>query len=154
MLPTAQLRSILETIAPFEQSVELMVHRLYSIDPAAVTRGIIAAGGSAPLITLTPEQTILVRNKANISSTAMIMINRCVRAFQTNKQSIFSTYKQCAEIERKAETILKFSTYKATVNDPNIEGDRTIISLPFTHASPSDFIIFLSASERCIDTIN
>ena len=84
LLPTAQLRSILEMIAPFEQSVELMVHRLYSIDPAAVTRGIIAAGGCAPLLTLTPEQTILVRNKANISSTAMIMINRCVRAFQTN----------------------------------------------------------------------
>lgn len=148
-LPTAQLRSILETMAPLEQSVEIFAHRLYSIDPAAVARGIIAAGGSAPLVTLTPEQTIMVRNKANVSSVAMIMINRCVRAFQNNKQSIFSSYKQCAEIESKAVTILNFSTYTATVKDPKRHGDMTKINLPFTHASP-----FVALREHLIALMN
>jgi hypothetical protein len=110
----ALLCTILEMMGPLEHSVENLVYRLYCIHQAAAIRGINEAGGST-FVALTAEQTLQVRNEARISSTAMITRNRCVRAYQPGRKSIFATFSQCQEVESKNEIILKFDVYNLLI---------------------------------------
>ena len=136
-LPTTLLTEILKTMGPVDHSIENLAHRLYSLDPEAATAGIVRAGGSISQ-TLSPEQTIAVRNNANISTSALIAVNSGVRVFQPGMKSIFSPYTACRELENKSHDILNFSVFSYEEPDKSRTGDKIQISLPYSHGSPFD----------------
>jgi hypothetical protein len=139
-LPLQKLKSFLaSTYSTIELGVRLFSRMLFTINEKEARNGARLAGAIAMPGRLSPIQTLAIQDRAGITGTARISLNRSL-SFYNGGQSIFANDKAMQLIQKVNDVKRNFGTY---LEDEGVEGEGEgglIVPITFMWKNPDDIL--------------